>query len=433
MMNNKWNFPDKSGLKRIAELPDPFLKPDGTRVIKPEEWPEQREYLKEMLAHYMYGHIPAPEGNTVGEVIFSRPVYNGKAIAETVHITCGRDIHFNAEIVRPVKEGRVPVFTWNQYKDVHGCPIEELVLQHGYAVMEFQKEQLAEDNGKGVKGKLAKAYAEYDWGVLAMWAWGHMRCADYLLTTNWADPDKLIATGHSRGGKAAMCAAIYDERFALCASSGSGCGGAGCFRFLGSRYGLNTGLCEVAGSIEDAFPFWWTDRFGQFGNRTHTYTRSNCSDFDPMAMLGNSMSDLMSPDKMGKLGDEEYMPFDLHFVKALIAPRALITTDGMGDTWANPYGTQVTWRAAQEVFDFLGAPDKNAIHFRDGGHSYNAINWKAVLDFCDAIFYGIPHGIDINRFVQDNPADPMASAMKLMDWKPMRFHYSWRNPLDVQE
>lgn len=289
-----------------------------------------------MMAHYMYSHIPAPEGNTVGEVIFRRPVYNGKAIAETVLIICGRDIHFNAEIVRPVKDGRVPVFTWNQYKDILGCPIEDLVLQHGYAIMEFQKEQLAEDNGKGLRGKLATAYVEYDWGILAMWAWGHMRCADYLLTTDWADPDKLIATGHSRGGKAAMCAAIYDERFALCASSGSGCGGAGCFRFLGSRYGLNTGLCEVAGSIEDAFPFWWTDNFGQFGNRTHTYTRSYCGDFDPMAMMGNSMSTLIAPDKIGKLGDEEYMPFDLHFLKALIAPRALITTDGMGDTWANP-------------------------------------------------------------------------------------------------
>jgi len=426
MMKSKWSFPPKAELTHIAELPDPFLKPDGTRVTDPSQWPQQREYLKEMLAHYLYGHIPAPEGNTVGEVIFRRPVYNGRALAETVQITCGRGIRFQAEIIRPAKEGKVPVFVWNQFKDVQGCPIEEeLVLNHGYAIMEFEKEQLAADDGSGVTGKLAQAYPEYDWGVLAMWAWGHMRCADYLISTDWADPDKLIATGHSRGGKTAMCAAIYDERFAVCASSGSGCGGAGCFRFLGSRYGWNTGVCETAGSIEDAFPFWWTDNFAQFGRRSQTYTRSSCGNINSMQVMQT-----MDERDLGKLGDEAYMPFDLHFVKALIAPRALITTDGLGDTWANPYGTQVTWRAAQEVFDFLGVPGNNAIHFRDGGHKYNAANWTAVMDFCDAYFYGIPHGIEINRCVPIEGDAFTVKMMEKMDWKPIRLHYSWRNPLE---
>ena len=43
---NKYDFSPKSELKAIHELPDPFLKPDGTRVQTREEWPEQREYLK---------------------------------------------------------------------------------------------------------------------------------------------------------------------------------------------------------------------------------------------------------------------------------------------------------------------------------------------------------------------------------------------------
>lgn len=46
---NKYDFSPKSELKAIHELPDPFLKPDGTRVQTREEWPEQREYLKAML------------------------------------------------------------------------------------------------------------------------------------------------------------------------------------------------------------------------------------------------------------------------------------------------------------------------------------------------------------------------------------------------
>lgn len=39
--------------------------------------------------------------------------------------------------------------------------------------------------------------------------------------------------------------------------------------------GEGIGICETAGSIEDVFPFWWSDNFGEFGKRVATYTRSN--------------------------------------------------------------------------------------------------------------------------------------------------------------
>ena len=42
---NKYDFSSKSELKAIHELPDPFLKPDGTRVQTREEWPEQRSRI----------------------------------------------------------------------------------------------------------------------------------------------------------------------------------------------------------------------------------------------------------------------------------------------------------------------------------------------------------------------------------------------------
>ena len=111
----EYYFRKKDDLPSIPELPDPFEKPDGSRVMVPEEWPAQREYLKEMLAHYLYGHMPKDSGVTKGEVVFSRPVYNGKAVAETIKLTAGRkgEVVFYADLIRPVKEGRVPVFTWN--------------------------------------------------------------------------------------------------------------------------------------------------------------------------------------------------------------------------------------------------------------------------------------------------------------------------------
>lgn len=425
----QYTFKNRADLPSIPELPNPFVKPDGTLVRSPEEWGPQREYLKEMLAHYLYGHMPVDSGTTQGEVIFSRPVYNGKAIAETVKITAGRkgEIVFHADLIRPLREGKVPVITWNQFTGRHGSPAEEeLVCHRGYAIMEFDKEQLAPDNGNAVNSILAKAFPECDWGAIAMWAWGHSRLVDYLLTTDWADPDKLVSTGHSRGGKVALCAAIYDERIALCAPNGSGCGGAGCFRFLGGRYGEGIGACETAGSINDMLGYWWADAFGEFGARQKSHTRSNFPVFTNLEETAASIDF----SKLGTLDGENYLPFDMHFAKALIAPRALITTDGLGDTWANPFGTQVTWRAAQEVFDFLGVPEKNALHFREGKHEFQAADWLAIADFCDEIFFG---KVSVNNIVSFRPvagADTAtAKMMDFMDWRHTKLHFQWSNPL----
>ena len=422
----KYNFPAFEDLPSIPELPDPFIKPDGTRVATREEWPEQREYLKAMLAHYLYGEMPPAPGNTTGKVLFSRMCYHGQAIAETVQITFGEGLSFNADILRPAKEGKVPVITWNQFKDRHGCPEEEeVVVRRGYAVAEFEKEQLAEDNANGITGPLASAYPGYSWGTIAMWAWMQSRLIDYLATTDYADMDKIVATGHSRGGKVALCAGIYDDRIALCAPNGSGCGGAGCFRFLGGRLGEGTAMCETAGSVCDAFPFWWVDEFGKFGLRSQTWTRSTCANMgNPLEAMRGMMS------VAGKTAHEDKLPFDLHFAKALIAPRALITTDGLADAWANTFGTQVTWRAAQEVFDFLGVPQNNALHMRDGAHKFQGIDWIAIVDFADSVFFGKDIQNNTIRFVEtdDSAPEQLKEALKKMDWRNDKLHYSWRKP-----
>ena len=51
---------------------------------------------------------------------------------------------------------------------------------------------------------------------------------DYLLTLPEVDKDKIIATGHSRGGKTALLLGAFDERVALTVPNASGGGGAQC-------------------------------------------------------------------------------------------------------------------------------------------------------------------------------------------------------------
>ena len=150
--------------------------------------------------------------------------------------------------------------------------------------------------------------------------------------------------------------------------------------------------------------YWWTDAFGEFGARQKRYTRSNF----PVAKNQMEFMANFSLDKLGTLQDEDRLPFDMHFAKALIAPRALITTDGLGDVWANTFGTQVTWRAAQEVFDFLGVPEKNALHFREGKHEFQAADWIAIVDFCDEMFFG---KTSANNIVSFRPVQQAGTPM----------------------
>lgn len=411
-------------LPSIPELPDPFLKPDGSRVLSPAEWPAQRSYLKQLLTEYLYGEMPPAPQDLSAELLFTRPGYSDRAVLETVRIRFAGGLSFDVDIIRPNREGRVPVITWNQFRGMHGSPVEEeTVLARGYAIVEFDREQLARDSAEALEGPLAKAFPGYGWGAIAMWAYMQSRVVDYLETTDWADMDRLVATGHSRGGKVALCAAIYDDRFALCAPNGSGCGGAGCFRFLGGRLGEGTGLCETAGSICDVFPFWWADRFAQFGLRQLRHSRDDCLQSNELP----GASSRLEEEQLGRTLHEDRLPFDLHTAKALIAPRALITTDALSDTWANPYGTQITWRAAQEVYDFLGVPERNAMHLRDGGHLFSKTDWLALLNFADTLFFDQPHHPDITRFPPQGSEQPGKLA-QFQDWRNERRHYGWRRP-----
>ena len=156
--------------------------------------------------------------------------------------------------------------------------------------------------------------------------------------------------------------------------------------------GEGIGICETAGSIEDVFPFWWSDNFGEFGKRVATYTRSNAPLFEDFQQAAG----MLQSQVLGKTQDEDRLPFDLHFLRACIAPRPVITTEGLSDTWANPYGSQLTWRAADEVYQFLGAAGKNALAMRDGPHEYQKLDWIHVIAFCETIKTDEPRTLDFS-------------------------------------
>jgi hypothetical protein len=60
---------------------------------------------------------------------------------------------------------------------------------------------------------------------------------------------------------------------------------------------------------------------------------------------------------------------------------SLLPVDGLPDPLLRPDGSRVTSEAAQPVFDLLSVPARNAIHFREGGHTQNLSDRDAFVDF----------------------------------------------------
>lgn len=240
---------------------------------------------------------------------------------------------------RPRQRGKLPVIVDGDlcWGEPHGDVVEE-VVKRGYTLVFFDRTQIAPDSAE--RQGVYEAYPHYEGGRLAAWAWGYHRVVDWLLTQDWVNPKRIIATGHSRGGKTALLAGATDERIALTAPNNSGCGGAGCYRYQAPG-------SETIADILRNLPYWFHPRFQQF------------------------------------VGKVERLPFDQHIVKALVAPRAQLSTEALADLWANPEGTQVTYLAAREVYRFLKAEHRIGIWFREGGHEHSLADWQALLDFAD--------------------------------------------------
>lgn len=345
-------------LPRIAELPDPFLMADGSRVKSVEDWGRRRKELIDLVLTYEYGELPPLVTNVKGTVVdagpTTRPAEMPGAIESHVRLSMGPEekIRLNLHLIIPAApvgktDAKFPVIVrgdlgWGAVKP----EISAAVVQRGYILVQFDRTELAIDKKETRTGGVYAAWPDYEGSAMSAWAWGYERVIDYLLTRSDVDAKRIAITGHSRGGKAVLLAGALDERIALVAPNDSGCGGCGCYRFQAPK-------SEAIENITKNFPYWFEPHFAEF------------------------------------IGHVDQLPFDQHSIKALVAPRAFMETAALGDLWANPEGSQQTWIAAREVFDFLGARDQIGIAWREGKHEHNIRDWTALLDFADWRFYGM--------------------------------------------
>ena len=362
------DFPPVDQLAEITYLPDPFLFQDGARVATPEEWRKRREEIVALVEYYEYGLMPPSPGNITAEEMSSETVFDGKALLRRAVLTMGPEQKFKMTVALYVPvDASTPLPVLSAIEPVWDEGLRSVAakaVDRGYIFAGYDKHELDEDNEDRSDG-VHPLYPEYDWATLAAWAWGAMRLVDYLYTQDIVDKEKIALTGHSRAGKTALLAAALDERIALVAPHGSGAGGAGCFRLEG--HGVET-LSMI--TQPSRFHYWFHPRFRQFTRK------------------------------------ETRLPFDQHFMKALIAPRVLVCMEGLDDLWANPLGSQQSTRAAQPVFDFLDASGNNAFYCRPGGHDMSDEDWDALLAYCDHYFLDKPVSLQWNTFpFPDEPLD----------------------------
>ena len=363
-------FPAPSDLPDSRTMPNPFRRLDGTGPGSLEEWPAHREYLKELLQHYLYGHLPpAPSKAELSFKQVSDEPYlppgspiEGRRQVYEITINPSRLSHaFHFNLYRQGEVKPYPTLINNRVDDTFG---PEEAVRRGYLFVEFNREEVAPDeagNADRSRG-IFRLYPEpeYDWRTIAAWAWAYQPVIDVLHSLGLVDSGKIIVTGHSRGGQTAMAAAIFDERIDIVAPSTGGPFSLGSHRqrdpdgFRGTE--------DYPGRFAARQPHWYHPRYGEFSGE-----------------------------------QQDKLPWDVATLVALVAPRAICHVNSVDDKINNWLAHEVGIRVGQLVYSWWGKENRVRIHWRgvsneygQTGHDQGRDEYEAIYDCGDEYFYGRP-------------------------------------------
>ncbi len=417
-------YPDPKSLVKIDNLNDPFTFFNGRRVTSLADWDKRREEIKDIAQYYEYGYMPeAPESMTVTEspaVSWMGVPYTAVKIEMTEG---GNTASFTAALALPTSgTGPYPVIVSLDFWANPPAPTSAY-LSAGYAVLSIPASDYSawfgpafagvatDDDRHG--GTYFKLYpydvaAGKDAGVLMAWAWGASRGADALQhlkangssVGNLLDLDKLVVTGFSRMGKAALFAGMMDERFKVTAPGGSGSGGAAPYRY--DSFGNSPYRSEPFGNV---YPWGTSPGTETMGDHARHQTHNSNEMF--LRFLNDTVPAAVVP-RMYKTDTHGYgarMPFDHHMIIAAIAPRAVIIANTNDDYADNAEGDSIGYEGAKPVYRFLGVEQNLALdlYMGGGGHSLKPSQEQNIVAFADMVLKGTPMAEDVKTHLATDP------------------------------
>jgi hypothetical protein len=391
-------LPGPESLPSQPGMPDVLRFDDGTRVTSPADWPKRRAELLRTLEYYHVGRMPPPPGNVRATELRSRLLLGGTVRYRLLHLAFGPDrkLGFDIGIFTPTKGGPFPTVILPGGTPPEATPLPRLppgptqgkglnvllvtgagdakapllppptdaepaaarnaALAHGFACVVFNPNDCAEDTTlRAADGSWAfrttrffPAYPGYDWGILGAWAWGSSRVVDYLLTDPQIDETKLIITGMSRLGKAAMITGAFDNRIAVVAPVASSGLGTPAYRFSGAGRGGHEGLDEMLRKYPNQF----------------------------------------SPHLLAFRGRVDRLPYDANGFLALTSPRLFIALEGTEDPNVSQNGVRQTFLGALPAYALFGVSHRLGISWSQRAHSLTQDDWDALFAFVDKQLFG---------------------------------------------
>ncbi len=330
-------------------------------AITAEGSPE-REALKQAFEDVLYGPWPAGMPVSFGDWQMIDPDYlDGRGTLEEVAITVGSGEGartFSLVTAFPNASGPVPVVISQTFADTcsvfpdepvtnadgticDGSMMEgfpgwaatqifgtyialapvERYFDAGLAYASFYASDFIPDRKKEAPEAMAALGGPVNpTSALMAWAYSFSAAVDVLDADPRIDPKGIAVMGHSRHGKSALIAAVWDRRIAAVVAHQSGFAGASLSR-------SDTG--ERLDRMAKAYPHW------------------------------------LAPEVQDWVDHLEDIPVDQHELLALVAPTPVLLGNGRRDVWSDPNSSFRAAEAASAAYEVTGHPGLTVSGMRD--------------------------------------------------------------------
>ena len=375
----EFNYDESKAGEGTYTLEDPLAFADGRKVENAAQWQERRKEILDLFEREVYGRMPPKPDGFVFEMLSEKLTEDRFAVERRYRTWFRKDktgpaIDWVMFVPKYAKKP-CPVILHLNYKgnDIvasgktnhYLIPLGEFAAR-GYAFMSAHYTQITADG-------LAKGGSRFDgvcelWGkrdfsktdnpgTLMIWAWGLCRGLDLAERVPEIDATRNVVIGSSRLGKAALLAAAYDERFAVCVPNQTGAIGV---QLMKRDFG------ETLKGQRYALPHWYCKAVWKY------------------------------------MDDPKKQPFDQHLLLACVAPRALLL-ECYHKLWFDPKGEFLAAKAASPVWEFLTGKGLGLEEMppeysdcavrppfgfarRTEKHGISPYDWKWALDFADRTF-----------------------------------------------